>query len=90
MLDPIGRGLTKRFADNPVFIVARARSGDNTLLQSLGKHPAILNRPTEDHLYSALRLITFEISMALITSSGTRPGWPLKVKLFDVSKSGSV
>jgi hypothetical protein len=48
MLDTVGNLVTKRFFNNPIFIVGGGRSGTIALLKAMGNHPEILITPSED------------------------------------------
>jgi hypothetical protein len=47
MIATIGRWLTRRMIENPVFVVGAGRSGTSVLMQSLGCHPAVLSMEVE-------------------------------------------
>lgn len=48
MLDLLGKLVSSRFIENPVFIVGGSRSGTIALLLAMGKHKRILSTPSED------------------------------------------
>lgn len=54
MKGSIGRLLSQRFFDNPIFIVGAGRSGTSVLLQALGKHPCVLAADGEAPLLSQI------------------------------------
>jgi len=61
----IGKRLSSRFIDNPIFIVGGSRSGTIALLKALGRHEQIVAAPTEDPFITdvgrmALQLDFFE------------------------------
>jgi hypothetical protein len=47
MMASLGRALTRRILDRPVFVVGAARSGTSVMLQGLGCHTAILSADVE-------------------------------------------
>ena len=48
MLDSLGRFASKRFINNPIFIVGGSRSGTIVLLKAMGRHAQVLSTPSED------------------------------------------
>ncbi len=48
----LGKSLSSRFYDNPIFQVGASRSGTIVLYKSLGTHPKIFSMPSEDPFIS--------------------------------------
>jgi len=61
MFDLIGRRLSSRFIENPIFIVGGSRSGTIALLKAMGRHKNILAAPTEDPFITDVGRMSLEL-----------------------------
>ena len=61
MFDLIGKRLSARFIENPIFIVGGSRSGTIALLKAMGKHSKVLAAPTEDPFITDIGRMALEL-----------------------------
>lgn len=59
----IGKYLTRKFINYPIFVVGDGRSGTSVLLQALGKHPLILSMPGEAPLITSMGAIISRLEL---------------------------
>lgn len=59
MLDLPGKLLTRKFHDNPIFVVGAGRSGTSALLNALGAHPLIFSVGGESPFLSHIGRLTY-------------------------------
>lgn len=61
MFDLIGRRLSLRFIENPIFIIGGSRSGTIALLKAMGRHRNVLAAPTEDPFITDIGRMALEL-----------------------------
>lgn len=64
MLDSIGKLASRRFFDNPVFLVGGSRSGTIALLKAIGRHPRILASPSENPFVTDVGRLAHDLAFA--------------------------
>jgi hypothetical protein len=61
MLSTLGKTLSGKLIDSPVFIVGGSRSGTIVLLKALGKHPLLLSSPSENPFMTDLGRMAYDL-----------------------------
>lgn len=64
MNDLLGRLLSRRFFDCPVFLVGGSRSGTIALLKALGHHPLLLATPSENPFVTDVGRMAYDLASA--------------------------
>jgi hypothetical protein len=60
----LGKFLSRRFLNNPIFLVGGSRSGTSALRKALGKHPLILSVPGEGPFFADLGRLSHDLAFA--------------------------
>lgn len=64
MLTALGKILSQRPAEHPIFIVGGSRSGTIVLLKALGEHPDILSTPSENPFITDIGRMAYDLAFA--------------------------
>jgi hypothetical protein len=64
LLNALGKFVSRRFVNNPIFVVGGSRSGTSVLRKALGQHPLILSTPSESPFFTDLGGIAYDLTQA--------------------------